>query len=155
MRSIFITLLFLSGSALWAQNLFEERIWKVSDRKRSVFFNKGVFHSTVNSTSQILKNVRNSYVQDRGYERVVFDFDSNTVPKVYGYIDEKKVYIDFFNTVLEKELSKVRNVKYVKNINFYNIDTDSLSVEIEFNSDVSVDIFYLESPGRFVIDIKK
>jgi len=156
MKIVLLTLLLLSTNSLFAQNLLKERIWKISDRKRSIFFDKGVFHSDLKSTNQMLQSVRNSYVKSRGYERIVFDFGSSAAPKVYGYISENnKIYIDFFNTVLEKAIDPVTGVKYVKNINFYNVDSDSLSAEISFNTKVSVDIFYLENPGRVVIDIKK
>lgn len=156
MKFIFFILLVLSVNSLSAQNLLKERIWKISDRKRSIFFDKGVFHSDLQASNQFLQGVRNSFVKARGYERVVFDFGGVNPPKVYGYIsDDNKVYIDFFNTMLEKAIEPVSGVKYVKNINFYNIDTDGLSAEISFNSKVSVDIFYLSNPGRIVIDIKK
>ena len=156
MKFVFIILLILSANSLSAQNLLKERIWKISDKKRSIFFDKGVFHSDLSPSNQMLQGVRNSYVQARGYERVVFDFGGQQPPKVYGYISEdNKVYIDFFNTMLDKSIEPVVGVKYVKGINFYNIDTDGLSAEISFSSKVSVDIFYLSNPGRIVIDIKK
>jgi hypothetical protein len=43
MKKLVFTLLFFSVSALFAQNLLKERIWKISDRKRSIYFDKGVF----------------------------------------------------------------------------------------------------------------
>tara|TARA_B100001971_G_scaffold213155_1_gene245478 strand:- start:63301 stop:63771 length:471 start_codon:yes stop_codon:yes gene_type:complete len=156
MKFVFLILVILSANSISAQNLLKERIWKISDRKRSIFFDKGVFHSDLKASNQMLQGVRNSYVSARGYERVVFDFASQNPPKVYGYISEdNKIYIDFFNTVLEKAIEPVSGVKYVKGINFYNIDSDGLSAEITFKSKVSVDIFYLSNPGRIVIDIKK
>lgn len=156
MKWILLTLLILSANVSYGQNLLKERIWKISDRKRSIYFDKGVFHSDLKSNNQMLVDVRNSYVKSRGYERVVFDFGSAKPPKVYGYIsNDNKIYIDFFNTVLEKAINPVSNVKHIKEINFYNIDSDSLSAEIAFGSNVSVDIFYLENPGRIVIDVKK
>lgn len=156
MKLIFFILVILSVNSFASQNLLKERIWKISDRKRSIFFDKGVFHSDLDPSNQMLQGVRNSFVKSRGYERVVFDFGGKQPPKVYGYISENnKVYIDFFNTMLEKAIEPVNGVKYVKGINFYNIDTDGLSAEISFSSKVSVDIFYLSNPGRIVIDIKK
>lgn len=156
MKFVFLILVILSANTLSAQNLLKERIWKISDRKRSIFFDKGVFHSDIQANNQMLQGVRNSYVSARGYERVVFDFGSKNPPKVYGYISEdNKIYIDFFNTVLEKAIEPVSGVKYLNEINFFNIDSDGLSAEISFKSKVSVDIFYLNNPGRIVIDIKK
>ncbi len=67
----------------------------------------------------------------------------------------RKSGLDFFNTGLDKSIESVSNVKYVKSIDFYNIDESSLSAEITFKESVSFDIFYLENPGRLVIDAKK
>ena len=38
---------------------------------------------------------------------------------------------------------------------FYNIEQDHVSVELDFKQNVSFDIFYLENPARLVIDVKK
>lgn len=157
-----IVLALLAGSVSWAQNLYAqnlltERIWKISERKRSIFFDQGVFHSDLESAPKVLKGIRNSYKRDEGYERIVFDFSTNQPPKVYGHISktDKKVRLDFFNTSLEKSIDTVSNVKYIKNIDFFSIDKNSLSVELSFKDTVSFDIFYLENPARLVIDAKK
>ncbi len=143
--------------SLLAQDLLQERIWKISSRKRSIFFDKGVFHSDANPIRQKLKGIRNSYVPSRGYERIVFDFSGNKPPKVYGKIEnsERKVYLDFFNTYLEKPIHKLKNVKILKSIDFFKVEENDLSLELSFNSKSSFDIFYLENPGRLVIDVKK
>ena len=103
--TFFFTALFFISSAV-AQDLLKERIWKISDRKRSVFLDRGVFHSEANPVQQELKDIRNSYVPSRGYERVVFDFSSAKPPRVYGKIssEEKKVYLDFFETLNKTSL---------------------------------------------------
>ncbi len=147
----------LTAQSLFAQDLRSERIWKISSNKRSIFFNKGVFHSDTNAPIQELKSIRNSYISARTYERVVFDFSSAIPPRIYGKISsgEKKVYIDFFNTKLNKQIETVKNVKFVKGIDFFNIDKNHLSIEMSFNEKVSFDIFYLENPGRLVVDVKK
>ena len=141
----------------YAQDLLSERIWKISSRKRSIFLDRGVFHSEKNPMHQKLKGMRNSYVKGRGYERIVFDFSSVKPPKVYGHISssEKKLYLDFFNTSIEGKPAELNNIKYLKDMSFFNIDKKDLSVELAFKSKVSFDIFYLENPGRIVIDVKK
>ncbi len=145
------------SSISYAQDLLQERIWKISSRKRSVYFDKGVFHSDNPKLPQQLKSIRNSYIPSRGYERIVFDFTSNNTPKIYGKIsgEEKKVYIDFFNTTLATTMDKLKNIKYLKNIDFFTLDEGRLSVELNFERKVSFDIFYLTNPGRLVIDVKK
>lgn len=153
--SIFLILSFTQ--LVWGQNLLKERIWKISSKKRSIFFDKGIFHTTGNSSPQKLKGIRNSYIPARKYERIVFDFTSNIPPKVYGHIsnDKNKVYVDFFNTSLEKSLESLKNIKYIKNVDFFNLDKNKLSVEMSFVEGTSYDIFYLENPARLVIDVKK
>ena len=154
---LLIFVLMLQSFAVMAQDLSKQRIWKISSKKRAVFLDKGVFYTNKNSTKQQLKAIRNSYIPSRGYERVVFDFTSATPPRVYGHIanNEKKVYLDLHNTSLNRSISAVKNVKFVKNVDFFNLDKDNLSVELSFKENVSFDIFYLENPGRLVIDIKK
>lgn len=152
-----ILIMFGLGTFSYAQDLLTERIWKISARKRSIFFDQGVFHSDLKPESKTLVSLRNSYRSDQGYERIVFDFGSPLPAKVYGHISkkEKKLRLDFFNTKLAKTMDAVSNVKYVKSVDFFNVDDDSLSVEISFNTSVSFDIFYLENPGRIVIDAKR
>ena len=155
--SLFIFISFLCSPAVYAQNLLKERIWKISSRKRSIFFDKGIFHSGANSKMQNLSAVRSSYVPARGYERVVFDFTGKLPPRIYGHISktDKKIYIDFFNTELSNQLNNLKNTKYLTNVEFFNIEKDHVSAELVFKSAVSFDIFYLENPARLVIDIKK
>jgi hypothetical protein len=43
----------------------------------------------------------------------------------------------------------------LKSINFFTIEKDNVSVELQFSQKVSFDVFYLENPGRLVIDVKK
>ena len=79
--------------------------------------------------------------------------------KIFHYLNisnkEKKVYIDFFNTSLGASVGELKDVKFLKNIDFFNIDQKSLSVELSFKEKVSFDIFYLEDHARLVIDVKK
>jgi hypothetical protein len=145
------------SQSTYSQNLLKERIWKISSKKRSIFFDKGVFHSPGGMANQKLKGIRNSYIPARKYERIVFDFTMSKPPKIYGHISskDKKVYIDFFNTSIEKNMGSLKNIKYVKSVDFFNLDPNKLSVELSFIKGVSYDIFYLENPGRLVIDVKK
>ena len=144
-----VSILFLSPIS-YGQDLLKERIWKISSRKKSIFLDKE------NPVRQKLTSIRNSYVKSRGYERVVLDFSTAQPPQIYGLISkDSKIFIDLFNTDLGEGISSPNHVKYLKNIDFYPIDSKSLSLELSFDKDVSFDIFYLENPGRLVIDIKK
>lgn len=154
-KLLIITLLF--GFSALAQNLLTERIWKISTKKRSIFFDNGVFHSELQPMPNELVNVRTSFIPERGYERLVFDFNQSDPPKIYGHISKntKKVTIDFFKTSLTKTMATMDKVKYVKEVSFFNMDKDMLSVEVKFKESVSLDVFYLTNPGRLVVDIKR
>lgn len=152
-----IVLTLLLSSQVSAQDLQNERIRSISSRKRSIYLDSGIFHNGNENLKSEIKKVRHNYSTERNYERVVFDFTSEKVPRIYGYIfsQENKMYIDFFDTELSSDIGSFGQSRYVEAINFYPISTDSLSVEVKFKKNVSLDIFYLESPGRFVVDIKE
>ena len=61
-------------SNLFAQNLLEERIRKITGRKKSIYLDKGIFHNGTVKVESKLTRVRHSYSVKQGYERVVFDF---------------------------------------------------------------------------------
>lgn len=157
MKTIVILLVILMGLSVNAQNLSKQRIWKITSDKRSIYFDQGIFHSDKKRSPAKLTNIRNSYVTSRGYERVVLDFDGSQPPKIYGHISmsKNKMYLDLFNTTLSSNIANIKNVKFLENVDFFNIDKDLLSIEFKVSNKVSYDIFYLENPGRIVIDIKK
>lgn len=148
--------LMLAPLTVSAQNLVEERIRRLDSRKKSVFLNRGIFHNGGPKIASSLKAVRHSYNAKLGHERLVMDFETAQVPRVYGHIatGEKKLYMDLFDTQIKGAIGSFGNSKYVESINFFPISQDTLSVEIHFKQSVSVDIFYLDNPGRFVIDVK-
>lgn len=138
-----------------AQNLMEERIWKVSPRKKSIFLDSGVFHLNATVKDSSISAVRNSAVAGRGYERVVIDFNTPSVPKLYGHITEnKKISIDFFDTSMVTAQPQMKNSKFVKAIDFISVDGKTMTMEMALKGKSSFDIFYLENPGRLVIDIR-
>lgn len=140
---------------LLAQNLMEERIWKVSPRKKSIFLDSGVFHLNSTLKDSSISAVRNSAVSGRGYERVVIDFNTPTIPKIYGHITEnKKISIDFFDTSMVTAQPQMKNSKFVKAIDFISVDGKTMTMEMTLKGKSSFDIFYLENPGRLVIDIR-
>lgn len=149
-------ILIISFSA-FSQNLFKERIRKVPDRKKAIYLDSGIFHHLSNEKNATLNTIRNSYVASRKYERIVFDFSTNNVPRIYGFIDQKnnKLNMDLFGVTLSSKIKTLKNTKYIKNIDFYNIDAKALSIEIILKEKVSYDIFVLNNPARLVIDIQK
>lgn len=146
----------ITASSTFSQDLMSERIRKVVGKKRSVYFKKGIFYSTSSKIESTLKAIRHSFVAVRGYERIVFDFSASKAPKVYGYFsdDMKKIYIDFFDAKLGSSIGSFGNSKFVDKIDFYPVGDNSLSTEIRLKNESSIDVFYLDKPGRLVIDIK-
>lgn len=154
MMRILFFFLFITIPVL-AQNLMEERIWKIAPRKKSIFLDSGVFHHNAEGRS-VISSVRNSVTPGQGYERVVIDFNTASIPKVYGNIsaENKKISVDFFNTTVSTSQPQLKNSKFVKSIDFINVDDKSITMDLGLKAKGSFDIFYLENPGRLVIDIR-
>src|SRR5690606_19810716 len=113
MRLLFIT--FLISFPLMAQNLLEERIWKVAPRKKSIFLDSGVFHHDSILKGAGITAVRSSSNPAQGYERVVVDFNTATIPKIYGHISskDKKISVDFFNATIATSQPQLKASKNV------------------------------------------
>ncbi len=152
---LFITI-FCSLSPSFGQDLFKERIRKLSSNKTSIFMEKGIFHNGGVKVQSTLKSLRQSYNPKQGFERIVIDFSTSQIPKIYGHIssDDKKLYLDIFETTLAKDFKAVSNTRFVEKINFFPIESNHLSLDLKLKGKVSADIFYLENPGRLVIDLK-
>jgi hypothetical protein len=157
-RSVFIITLFTMVLSVqtYGQDLLNARLRKITARKTSIFFDRGIFYHGGPKKASSLKAVRHSHVPRRGYERIVFDFETKAIPRIYGYVssDNKTLYLDLFETNIARAMNSFGESKFVREINFFPLSRDSLSVEVHFKNNVSIDIFHLESPGRFVVDIK-
>ncbi len=157
MKYLFITLLVLSSiTTSFGQDLLKERIRKLTTNKTSVYVEKGVFHNGANKTESSILSIRQNYSDKQGYERIVFDFSTNKVPKVYGYIssETQKISIDFFDTKINPNIKTIKNTKFLEKVNFYPIEADHISVDMILNKKAIADVFILENPGRLVIDLK-
>lgn len=152
---IILTQVFFSIN-LSAQDLLKERIRKLNNNKTSIYIEKGIFHNGGVKQEAVLKTIRQSFNPKLGYERVVIDFNSNQIPKVYGHIssEDKKLHIDFFETTITKDFQITGNKHFVEKTNFFPIETNYLSMEMKLKAKVTADIFYLENPARLVIDLK-
>jgi hypothetical protein len=153
---IFVIVQTLLTSNLFAQDLLKERIRKLSSNKTSVYIEKGIFHNGGVKQESVLKSIRQSFSPKQGFGRIVIDFNTNQIPKIYGHISaqDKTLSIDFFDTTLAKDLQTIASTRFVEKINFYPIESNYVSMEMKLKSKVSADIFYLENPGRLVIDFK-
>lgn len=146
----------ICSSNLFAQDLLKERIRKIGNTKSSIYIEKGIFHNGGVKQESAIKSMRQSFNPKQGFERIVIDFSTSTIPKIYGHIssNDKKIYIDFFDTNLAKDLQSISKTKYIEKVNFFPIEENFLSVELQLRAKISADIFYLENPGRLVIDLK-
>lgn len=152
---LFVTIFCLTSS-LYGQDLFKERIRKLSSNKTSIYVEKGIFHNGGVKVQSSLKSLRQSYNPKQGFERIVMDFSTNQVPKIYGHVssDDKKLYLDIFETTLAKDFKAVSSTRFIEKINFFPIESNHISLDFRLKGKVSADIFYLENPGRLVIDLK-
>lgn len=141
----------------FAQDLMKERIRKLTPSKTAIYIEKGIFHNGAVKNEAELVSIRQSFNAKEGFERIVLDFSGRNIPKVYGYFSsqEKKLYIDLFNTNLAKDLKTITKTKFVDKIHFFPIEKDHVSVELRMSANANVDVFYLENPGRIVFDLKK
>lgn len=155
--AISLLALLLFATQGYSQNLLNQRIRKISSKKQSVYFDNGIFHNGNSKVSAMVKSLRHSFSSSKGYERVVFDFKGKKLPRLYGHVSkiDRKIYLDLFSTNLPSSIDSFGNTKFVKAVNFFPITKESLSVEILLKDSVGADIFYLESPARLVIDLKK
>src|SRR5690606_31578477 len=115
----------------------------------------GVFHLNSAIKNASITGVRNSSVNGRGYERVVIDFNTPAVPKLYGHITPgKKISVDFFDTSIMTSQPNMKNSKFVKSMDFISVDGKTITMEMSLKGKSSFDVFFLENPGRLVIDIR-
>ena len=153
LQLFFLCLLVVSSAQ--AQNLMEERIWKVAPRKKAIYLDSGIFHHNSVTKNSSITAVRNSAVNGRGYERIVVDFNSPTIPKIYGHITtDKKLSVDLFDTSIMTSQPQMKNSKFVKSVDFISVDGKTITMEMSLKGKSTFDIFYLDNPGRLVIDIR-
>jgi len=152
---ISLSLLLLTQS-VFGQDLLKERIRKLSSNKTSIYIDKGIFHNGGVKLESNLGSIRQSYNPKQGFERIVFDFSTSQIPKVYGHMnsDERKIYIDLFDTNLSKDFKTVATTRFVEKVNFFPIEKGHISIDLKLKAKVIADIFFLENPGRLVIDLK-
>lgn len=140
-----------------AQDLMKETIRKMADHKRSLYLNGGVVHGGVRRAPSRLAAMRHSPPSDsRPYERVVFEFDTVEAPAFYGHLDSGagRVSLDFFEASMDGPPEPCSG-DLVEGVDFFPISPESLSVEINLKGPFSADVFYLASPGRVVVDVKR
>lgn len=155
MRILIFSLL-LSFSAL-GNSILEQRTVKLSTKKASVYSDSGVFFWKSTLKGAKVKTIRSFYSKKRGFERIVVDFTTPVIPSVYGHIDDKqgKLFLDIMDAAPDTQINQNVSGKYLKSIDIFSLDKSSTSLEFSFNEKYGFDVFYLNSPGRLVIDVRK
>lgn len=148
-----MTIYLLQG---FCQDLTKERIRKLTGNKTSIYIERGIFHNGGVKLNSTLKSLRQSYNPKLGFERIVLDFSTEKLPKIYGTVSsgENKIYVDLFDTILEKDFKTIDATKFVEKINFFPIESNHLSLDLKLKNKVVADVFFLENPARLVIDLK-
>lgn len=158
MKKLLFILFFLvlGSSNAYSQDLLGESIRKVTNRKKSIYLDSGIFHNGKVENKAVLKAVRHFFNSKTGFERIVFDFEGKEIPRIYGHMagKDKKIFIDFFSTDLNKNLNSFGSSRFVKSLDIYPIGKETVSFELSMKEKFTADVFYLENPGRLVIDVK-
>ncbi len=154
--SVFFLLL-MSISNSFGQNLNLEKARAIEGHKTGIFVEEGIFYKSASEIKSELKGFRRSGDKEKTKERVVIDFSTKSVPRIYSYLSnsEKILYVDFFNTEIKVNNPKLENSTFVDSIKIYPWKDDKLSMEIKLKDKVFCDLFYLENQGRLVIDMRK
>lgn len=149
--------LILFSDFCFGQNLNQEKAKKIEGRKTGVYVQEGIFYKGGSSIKSAIQTIRRSGDSAKNQERVVIDFSTSNTPQIYSYLSdsEKILYIDFFNTEIKDKKPELVNSTFVESVIFYPWKDNSLSMEIKLKEKVFCDLFYLETPGRMVIDIRK
>ena len=155
-KVIMVVFIFSILDTGFGQNLLRERIRKLKGKSTSVYLDQGIFYYGGKEKGPFVKTLRHFYDKSRKRERIVFDLSSDKMPKVYGLISrkDKKIYIDFFDTEIKGGVGSLGTSKFLQSVDFFPWSDGSISVEMNFKSKIYCDVFFLQSPGRLVIDVK-
>ena len=96
-----------------------------------------------------------SHDTNHEYKKIVIDFNTPSIPKIYNHISSQtqKLSIDLFDTKITTTQPQLKNSKFIKNIDFININNKTLTMDIALKSKTNFNIFYLPNPKKLVIDI--
>jgi len=156
-KKLILCFLVLISEFCLGQDVNKEKTTKMEGRKTGIYIQQGIFYKGGANLNSAIQSIRRSGDLGKSQERVVIDFSTPNPPKIYSYLSdsEKILYIDFFNTEIKDKKLELINSTFVDGINFYPWKNNLLSMEIKLKEKVFCDLFYLDTPGRMVIDIRK
>ena len=125
--------------------------------KKNVYLEHGIYQAGDLNQSSKLSRIRHSSNSSRGYERIVLDFDGKILPETYVFVSSKngKINIDLSNTKILRTVKPMIKSNFIKEVNFFPLANNILSMELFLDKKVYTEVFQLKSPTRLVIDLKK
>jgi len=141
-------------TSIQAQNLMEARVQKLGTREQSIYQGPRIVHNGPQKNDALLIEIRHSFHPAKQYERLVFQFKGDKVPKIYGHIGQEVMRLNFFKTKIDENVTMKKNGKFIKGIDLIPFQNEYVSLETLFNGPIISEIFFLENPGRLVIDLK-
>lgn len=153
-----ISIIFIVLSAnIFAQDLLKQRVINLKGRKSSIYSDGGSFFHKSTLKGSKIKGIRSFYSDTRGFERIVLDLDTPLIPSIYGFIDnsKNKLYIDVLNSEASKSFTQQLSGQFLKSVDVLGLDKANTALELNFKGSYTFDVFFLSSPGRLVIDVKK
>jgi len=124
--------------------------------KKNIYVEHAIYQSGEDSSSAKLSSLRHSNNSSRGFERIVLDFKGK-LPETYVFVSSKdgKINIDLSNTKLQRTVKPTIKSNLIREVNFFPLANNILSMEIFIDKKVYAEVFQLKSPTRLVIDLKK
>jgi hypothetical protein len=125
--------------------------------KKNVYVEHAIYQSGNLKQISKLSSLRHSSNKKRGYERIVLDFSGKVLPETYVFVSSKdgKINIDLSNTKIKKTVKPTIKSNLIREMNFFPLANNILSMEIFVDKKVYTEVFQLKSPTRLVIDLKK
>ncbi len=154
-------LLFLLMMSTSQAAIAKTPMYRAEPKKTQVYVREGVIEGGEGGAiGGYVSNIRRS--KNPGYERVVLDVDGATIPAFHAALEPDQKRIVFTLNGKTKPSFSPENIKkaftksaLVRSIDLYpKIDEESWSFTLRMKDGYPIEIFYLTSPNRIVIDIK-
>lgn len=128
---------------------------KLSNYISAGFIKNNLAQADYNKSTELVK-IRSFYQEKNKIERVVFDLSSEKLTKTIVYISntEKKVIVTMDKVKKSESIVIPAKTLMFSTYKAYQLDSDSLIVEMTFKRHKEIDVFFLEKPARLVIDTK-
>ena len=132
-------------------------IREIHKTKKSVYVEHAIFQAGLDGVKGEVSALRHARNSQRGFERLVLDFKGEKLPETYVFVSSKdgKLNIDLSSTSLRPTVRPHIKSNMIKEVNFFPLANDILSMEVYVDKNIYVEVFQLSSPTRLVIDLKK